>query len=172
MNCDEARKRWHSRLDDGGEDEELDRHVRVCEVCRRYDGQMRHLVGALAELRTESEGVSFPDDRSSAIQSSRSTVSHWNVRRLRVVRVAAALALMVAGALYLGDRLTGRWVTGPMQGGDTTPPIVAEAHHPTVRLRGNSAEKYLAVSATASESDVQVFWLYPLLTSGNSDDPS
>jgi hypothetical protein len=168
MNCEEARQRWHLSLDSGQEDVELSAHIISCDACRAYDSQMRRLVGALDELRRESEEVTSHNEAPVRIGSPPSIGSRGYGAGLRLMRVAAVLALIVAGGLYFGNRYLGE--------GDAPTPIAdssgSEVHQPTLRLRGESAEKYLVVSTPTSEADVQMFWLYPLLSSEGSDDRS
>ena len=168
MNCDEARQRWHLSLDSGQEDVELSGHILSCDACRAYDSQMRRLVGALDDLRKESEEVTSQDEAAVRIRTRPSVGSRGYGAGLRLMRVAAVLVLIVAGGLYFGNRYLGE---------KCRPTPIArsagsEVHRLTLQLRGESAEKYLVVSTPTSEADVQMFWLYPLLRSEGSDDRS
>jgi len=170
MNCNEARKRWHLRFDDGVRDEELDLHLSSCAACREYDRQMRQLADALDELRVESDDAAVWDGRPPETRAAGVARPPWFARPLGLLRVAAVLTLVVGGGLYFGG-LLGR------PGGDVKTndapngvPVAVWSDRPTLRLSEESAEKYLAVSAPTSQADVHVIWLYPRLSSGDSED--
>ena len=113
MNCEEARARWHERLDGGGEDAGLEEHLESCASCREYAGQMDRLAGVLDELKVETESVvSRPvglsaDERVKAPQR-----MNWVFAR-RFMRIAAAVAVLVGGGvLYYSSH---RWDLGVLR---------------------------------------------------------
>lgn len=166
MNCHDARKRWHVRLDEGGGDPALDGHMTSCVACREYGAQMSRLVGALDELRSETECIvsrGAQEGRAAATPPARRS-------RFRLVklagRVAAALAFVVGASMYLssvdrsGSPADGTSITGSP--GPTVLRVISfEDPRLGISLRGETAKRYLAVARPASQANVQVFWLYP-----------
>ena len=112
MNCEEARARWHERLDGGGEDAGLEEHLESCASCREYAGQMDRLAGVLDELKVETESVvSRPvglsaDERVKAPQR-----MNWVFAR-RFMRIAAAVVVLVGGAFFIIPVTRRRWAPG------------------------------------------------------------
>jgi hypothetical protein len=170
MNCNEARKRWHLRFDDEGRDEELDAHLSLCASCREYDREMRQLADALDELRVGSDDPGAWSDRPPETRAAGVARSPWFARPLGLLRVAAVLALVVGGGLYFGSLLARPGGDVKTNDAPNGAQVAAWSDPPTLRLSDQSAEKYLAVAAPTSQADVQVIWLYPRLSSGDSED--
>ena len=152
MNCTEARQCWHLRLDNGGEDAELDRHLADCEACRTYSARMEWLVGVMDELREDTETLDPSTSPATTRNASRSWYG-WPTKITRTfLRIAAVIVLAVgAGLWYRAERT----------------PIVVERHPsatiPTtgITLRAESRNRFIAVAAPSAEPNVQTFWLYP-----------
>ena len=159
MNCQEARTRWHARLDQGTADAELLEHLAHCPGCRLYDSQMRELLGALDELRVASEREVMAGEASNPRARPQLPLPASLLIRRRILRVAAAIALLVAGALYFGDRFHPDRLDRVLLSTEAG----TESFTASLRLTGESAEDYLAVSVPTSRADVQMFWLYPTL---------
>lgn len=178
MNRDEARKRWHRRLDEGRDDAELDKHLEACEPSRRYDLEMNHIVGALNELRRDTESVV-----SRAAPTTPSTVRPIVQDRGRawlrpVTGIAASVAMVVGVSLYF---TIGRRPEAPLVGLDNLVDVSGEHRSPVrdvpkpqlgLSLRGDCAKRFLAVAKPTTQANVQVFWLYPTLVSHSEDDSS
>ena len=164
MNCEQARQRWHGRLDADAEDVGLEDHLASCEACRCYDAQMRAILASLHELKADTDGIVDRGERRRGAADGR--FAWWRMvgRSIRSARVAAVVALMVAGGLYFADHFTGVRVN-PLQ----PSPVPARTAPAEVRLHANSARQYVAVAAPTAESDVEVFWLYPLTSTGTKD---
>lgn len=164
MKCRDARQRWHSRLDQGGLDAELDRHLAGCEKCRAYAARMQRLVGLMDELRVNTDQLAPPVTDAgfhSALRSRRA----WPTPGARqLMRIAATIVVVVGATLWFRTPKT------PMVVSRTT-----EAAAPSVQgitLRAESIERFIAVAAPSNEPNVQTFWLYPMVTVAESRDRS
>jgi hypothetical protein len=161
MNCEEARKRWHECFDDRTEDAALSDHLQACAPCRRYAADMDSLTSALDDLRVETEEIvsSVPGEGS---KPSRIVIKPIRLRwGGRLLRMAAAIALVVAAGLYV------RHVNTVRKPGEAKPIAreIQQAEIQPVRLtlQGESAEQYLSVQSSGKGNEpVQVIWLYPL----------
>jgi hypothetical protein len=87
-----------------------------------------------------------------------------------LLRVAAVLTLVVGGGLFFGGLLDRPGRDVKTKDASIGAPVAAWSDPPTLRLSGESAEKYLAVAAPTSQEDVKVIWLYPRLSSGDAED--
>ena len=164
LNCEEARERWHLRLEDGGADPRLEQHLAACADCRTFVAQMERVLQGLDALRAESERITILDSRASESALRSAYAPRWLVEGMRLLRVAAALAFVVFGSWYFGWHLTG---SARMPEGM---PIVPAVPNPartgraaSFRLCGQTAQKYLAVPTSAPDPNVRVVWLYPVL---------
>ena len=163
INCEEARERWHARLDDGEADPRLERHLADCPACRTYAEQMGRVLAGLDALREESEQIVVSDSGISGPVPEVVLAPPWLLETMRCLRVAAALALMVVGGWYFGWHLTGTVRTpGSVPPGITTSGTPDASSAFIFRLCGQTAEKYLAVPTPAPEPNVRVVWLYPV----------
>lgn len=152
MKCMDARERWHRRLDQGSLDAELDRHLAACENCRTYAARMERLVGLFDGLREDTESLTpavTPIGHGT-------TRREWAMQTRGLLRIAAAIAIVVGAAL---------WFRTPKQ--SMLVNLTTEAGAPTVQgitLRAQSREQFMAVAAPSNEPNVQTFWLYPMVT--------
>ena len=167
MNCDEARKRWHARLDEEHNDPLLDEHLASCGACRSYGEQMGTIVEALDDLRRDTESiVSRP-----AMLASGELAGPLQPRRHMLVRsitaLAAALAAVIGATLYFG-------INGSMPALDSDRQMRPHDDSPRlgISLHGDSAERLLAVARPTSDPDVQVYWLYPMVSNRDEDNGS
>lgn len=173
MNCEEAQERWHQRRDedradadpDRNPDHELDAHIASCQKCRAYDAEMRLVAGALDELAAE------PLPQRETTTRVRPTIQVYG----RLFRVAAMIALLVGASWWITNSMP------PRAAQETETKIVeAQASDPSIErhsrggtriglsLRGESAGKYLALRRPTSVSNVQLYWLYPIVAT-NAD---
>lgn len=171
IDCEEARQRWHLRFDEGGEDAELDEHLASCEACGQYARQMRGIVDLLEELRGETEQVVARRDEGPPVEARCMFAASRLTVLTRLTRIAAAVAVLVAGGLYLGNLLLPTGSPTPEDRVVVTGPALA-ALPTTVRLEGESARRYLAVSHPTADANVQMVWLYPSLHGAGDDDRS
>ena len=156
MNCREARRSMHRRVDREATEHEqhrLDDHLAGCATCRRAE---RELGETLTALRDATETLrSVPSThRHNDLQRQSDPHRHNDPRRAngsirmrviarRVVAAAAVIAIAVIGATHLLDR------------------NVTEA--PTVRsasLEVTSNPNDIAVKYESAEPDVHVFWVF------------
>lgn len=180
MNCEEAKARIQDRIDDRCDDPALDAHVATCGECRRYGEQMRLLTAALGELRRESEKiVAFSPMDAPRDHRRRTTIPSPVWRFVRVARVAAALAIIVTGSVFLMPLLRdGEQSTMPTADVNVSPgvEVTASKERPDPRvgisLRGKSQDAFLAVAVTTTDANVQMYWLYPVLDEKSTVDPS
>ncbi len=160
MNCEEAHARWHQRLDENGNDPQLDEHLRSCETCRRYGDEMSLITQALGELRQETEAIGShgtPATRALVIRGP------WPRAIRSLGAVAAAVAIIVTGSVfYTPDR------NAPPPGA-TVGPVAAVRLG--LSLRGESATKFMVVTERTSDPNVQVFRLYPRLAMSTDAEP-
>lgn len=158
MNCQDARERWHQGLDEDCRDPGLQAHLDSCDACREYSEQILAIVGALEELREDTEHiVSARSDPARKVHAGFGR-AHWSLLRRTVTGVAATITIVVGASLYLGTQRTST-PKGP-EAVVSAPAVHAELG---IALRGESAERYLAVPAKATQPDVQMYWLYPTL---------
>jgi len=170
ITCEAARERWHARLEEGGTDPRLDRHLADCPACRTYAQQMERVLYGLGALREESEQLVVSDSRSSVPVLGATFAPRWLVEGMRLVRVAAALAFVVLGGWYFGWHLTGpARIPEPVHTQVTASESTGAGSATAFRLCGQTAEKYLAVPTPAPEPNVRVVWLYPVYESPNRD---
>jgi len=170
LTCEEARQRVHDCVDYARHDSVLEDHLIGCADCREYATDIRGIAAGLDGLHDETVSiVARPAVRgSSANQMERG----WHAARrlLRPVRVAAAIALLVAGSLYVVPR----WRASRRAAESNSPiPSMADAakgHLPThanprlgITLQGKSATTMLAVAQQTNEKNIRMYWLYPLL---------
>ena len=173
MDCRQARARWHLQLDDGGTDAALQQHLATCTPCGDYARQMSRLVTVLTELRDDTGGTgTVADGAVTHPPLRRNMPKRWH-RLARPLRAAAAVALLIAGGVFVGQRsLRTRSVSPPSVVDSVAPLAEIGAAEFTVELHGESAAKYMAVSRPASDAGVRMIWLYPTSPAGSSDEPS
>jgi len=165
MNCREARQEFHLRLDEGGQDPELDRHIESCGECRGYAGRMARLVEVFDDLRIETASLVA---ETGGRLGNRFRVNPSRLRRANLMRFAASILIVASAFVYY---------RGHKDIGQAPPGIVAlpvnsvlpsEAPLDIIRdarlgmtLRGESSNRYMVIPQETSGPDVQVFWLYP-----------
>ena len=180
MNCEQAKARIQDRIDDRCDDPALDAHVATCGECRTYAEQMRLLTAALGELGRKSEKiVAFSPTPASLDHRRRTTIPSPVWRIVRVARVAAVLAIVVTGSVFLMPLLrNGKQSTMPNADISLAPEgeemVNKERPDPRlgISLRGKSADTVLAVAVTTKNANVQMYWLYPVLDKKSTADPS
>jgi hypothetical protein len=122
---------------------------------------MDSLTSALDDLRVETEEIvsSGPGEGS---ESSRTVIKPTRLRwGGRLLRIAAAIALVVAAGLYVRHVNTAQKPSGERRTARKTQP--AEIRPVRLTLQGKSAERYLTVQSSGKGNEpVQVIWLYPL----------
>lgn len=163
MNCKKARQRWHTRLDKGVIDAELDRHLADCEACRTYAAGMERLVGLMDELHEDTEAL-IPSVSPEVAHHAYRIERGWSptITR-RFLRIAAAVVLTVSAGLWYRAEQS---------------PTVVERHPSTavsttgITLRAESRNRYIAVAVPSTEPNVQTYWLYPSVTVTESQDRS
>ncbi len=180
MNCEEAKARIQGRIDEPCDDPALDAHLTTCGECRTYAEQMRLLTAALGELGRESEKiVAFSPAVASRDHRRRTTSPSPVWRFVRVARIAAVLAILVTGSVFLMPLLRdGEQSTMPTADLALAPGVeeTVSSDRPDPRvgisLRGKSADTVLAVAVTKKDANVQMYWLYPVLDKKSTVDPS
>jgi len=179
MNCDEAKRRWHQQLDEGGRDDALSEHVIECASCARYAAQMQTIVCGLDELRIQSElgAASRSWDGGRARNGRR-----WRwFRPLAMGRAAAVIALCVGAYSWLvsggAQRLIESGVAqrraATTNGATPTPALPSDqvgwpqAMNLGMTLRGKSASRFLAVAQPTTSPDILMVRLYDTRMAGN-----
>jgi hypothetical protein len=166
VTCDHCRQWIHDRIDGRLSEDDarrLNAHLVGCSDCRAFDRQMIAVIDGLNALQALStrecdeiaSGVSIRADAASTIGVTRN--------RARLVRLAAALALMVMGGLVSHRML--RLSTAPSR------PIVdagalSASDGPTVVLNGRTAERFIPVVRKTSDPTVHVVWLHAVESPG------
>ena len=163
MNCTEARKRWHIRLDQYAPDAELDRHLADCEACRTYAARLERLIGLMDELREDTEAL-VPSASPATTRIAGRIRRGWSPAITRsLLRIAAVIVITVGAGLWYREGQT---------------PTVVERHPSTVApatgitLGVESRNRYIAVAAPSAEPNVQTYWLYPSVAVTESQDRS
>ena len=155
MRCEDARKRWHRRWDDGVVDTPLDQHLDRCEACRRYGQEMSHVTSLLDQVRLDTDRIVSQRASGPTIPmrvTLRSSLRRW-VKP--VIGIAAAIALVATAPTYFKNE-------APRS--TDTPLVVSKSATPLgMTLQGDIAKHYVVVSKPVAQSNVQVFWLYPTL---------
>jgi len=176
MNCDQARQRWHDRFDEDRDDPALDSHLNSCEKCRRYAGQMSRIVDVLDELRNETESMVPRQTEGRADRSEVCRRRAWRIFLWPATGIAAAVVIAITASLfYLVDR-NGIMVNPVVPLMEIPPPrdtVERSSVSPRlgISLRGESAQRFLAVEQPVSQDNVQVFWLYPAVASASKGGP-
>ena len=167
MKCEEARHRWHTRFDDGCEDPKLEDHLAGCDDCRCYVAHLAQITGALGELRRGTESIVSDSGSPISLPAQRLKLWPWHVPLRRVVEIAAYIVIVVGASMYI---TTQRRAAGPVVAPDKLVDTGADSWVPDVlegrvglTLRGETAERFIAVARAAPQANVQVFWLYPTL---------
>lgn len=155
MNCETFRDQWHDRADGelaAADAAALDAHAATCDACRRYDAQMRAVLGGLDRLRDRPMAAATRPHRS---------------HRFAPLRVAAAIALFIGGTWLL---------TGvAMRRSGNRPAVVSIADRPapdrdaSFALTGESADEFIAMAKPSSEPNVRLYWLYRVREPAPSD---
>lgn len=164
MTCEEMRQRWHVCLDEGHDDPEVNEHLASCDECQRYVRLMSRIVGTLDELHDATESiVARPTYEPWSIRRRRPRI-HWPVVAKRVAAIAALVAVAIGASLYFG-----------IEPGSTRLPLETDLvsvpdRRIGISLRGESADRFVAVAASTSQDNVQMFWLYPTLASASEPD--
>lgn len=176
MNCDEARQRWHDRLDEDRDDPALDSHLASCGACRCYAGQMGRIAQVLDELRDETESVFLRQEGGSSDRGEAHGRRSWRVFLRPAMGIAAAAAVAISASLfYLVDQ--DGTIVAPIshpveeQLGDAATEQFSVSPRLGISLRGESAQCLLAVAQPVSQDNVQVFWLYRTLASDSKGGP-
>ena len=180
MNCEEAKKRIQGRIDEPCDDPALDAHVATCGECRTYAEQMHLLTAALGELGRKSETiVADSPTLASRDHRRRTTIPSPVWRFVRVARIAAVLAILVTGSVFLMPLMRdGEQSTMPTADVSLAPGVeeTVSRERPDPRLgislRGKSGDGLLAVAVTTKDANVQMYWLYPVLDKKSTVDPS
>jgi len=163
MNCTRAQQLWHDRFDDrlsGGAEAGLAAHLASCGACRRYHADMDRLADGLERLRVLSEQALAAPEQDRYRPAGRVRQRLW-WRATGLTRVAAAVALFVAGSAYISRELAQRGVPRPGSERETVARLPEEAEYSaSLTLTGESAELYLAVARPSGDPRVHVFWLY------------
>jgi predicted anti-sigma-YlaC factor YlaD len=163
MNCEQAKELWHGRWDGDltRQDEALlEIHLSACEGCRTWSAQMEAIDATLVGFRkcTEGMGVDAEFDRPQ-VPAAREC-SAWGA-----ARVAAAVALVVGGGLYVALREPAGAVRA------TPSPVGGPAGRmATVAMVGKSADAFIPVRRETSATGVHVFWLYETPTEEGIED--
>lgn len=176
MNCDEARQRWHDRFDEDRDDPALDSHLASCEACRCYAGQMGRIADVLDELRDQTESVVLRQEGGAPDQGEAHGRRSWRVFLRPAMGIAAAIAVAIGASLfYVTDRegITVDPVGPPMEDQPRVDATQLSSASPRlgISLRGESAQRLMAVAQPVSQDNVQVFWLYPTLASDSKGGP-
>lgn len=180
MNCEQAQSRIQDHIDDRQVDPTLDAHLAGCGDCRTYAEQMRLLTAALGDLRQESEAiVARPPGTASGDDPRRATIPSGVWRLVRLARIAAALAILVTGSMFIMPLLRdGEQSTMPTPDVSLAPGVeeTVSKERPDPRLgislRGKSRDTVLAVAVPTKDPNVQMYWLYPVLDKKSTVDPS
>ncbi len=168
MNCEQARQRWHDRVDERREDDQLIRHLNSCDACRAYADQMQLIVGVLDSLRRETETVV---SRTAADDTDHRHGSNWWSLSRKVAALAAAIVLAVSGlSHYATDRAIDG--VGVEAVSDRTPAPDSTASVQGISLRGKYVDRLLVVPATVVDDNVQMYWLYPIVAGGSDSSGS
>lgn len=142
LTCEQFTQRWHDGLDDGRDaasDAAMADHLKSCADCRAFHAEMSAITASLDRL---------------AVAPMTATVEAPKAGRL--VRFAPVLAVAAAVALFIGATWIFRSPSMPAPVAGTTPALVAA----DITLKGESAERYLAVAQPSSNPRVRVYWLY------------
>lgn len=166
MTCDQVRKRWHVCHDDGHDDPEVDSHLASCDACQRYVHLMSQIVDTLDDLHEATESIEARPSFEPLSRPTRRARIYRHVLGRRLAAIAAVVAIAIAASLYYG--------THP---GSRTQPVDIQTESFSdkrigISLRGESANRYLAVAVPKSQENVQMFWLYPSLRGANETDPT
>lgn len=172
MDCTHARQRWHDALDNGQEDAALIDHLATCDECTRYVEELRTVVDGLDELRALTDDVA---------ETERVDVARRSVFRLLarvsdsgLARIAAVLAVVFSVYLYhLAERQPtvedgGERTLAPL-GPPGPNPHVVQVPRLGVSLRGESANRMVALATPTSSPNVQMFMLFPTGAEGGRD---
>jgi len=162
MTHEEARNRWHDQCETGKPDRALEAHLEGCASCQEYVRDMRTVLEVLDTAQRDTARLRL--DPSRRVRPTRRLEARRNL--LTWVRAAAVIGLVSAAAY---------WAVMP-RGTEQTPPIPAHGDGPGtesfvygVTLRGETGARQLALADRASTEQVQVYWIYAKLTTGESD---
>lgn len=177
MMCNEVRKSWHDRVDSGADHGGVEEHLQRCAACRAYFRQMDALSAALSELARDTQAIvserggldvaatesAAPEAAQTAapqrrpgrpgrlVRRDRARRARLYVRPLVLVRAAAAMVFLVAGAWYAWTRLA--WepsAPGGQNGALVKGPDAAEPSLPGPTSTGREAQLREAVPGEAA----------------------
>ncbi len=171
MNCHEAKKHWHLRLETNVDDAALDEHLRSCSSCGVYDKDMTTVLDRLSGLRQSTEQIGVID-KTPYLERQGHQEQHTIKRRSWVsvaMRIAAVIGIVAAASMYYSN--SGDKNALPEQIVQSDKPATVVEAKPAVAtaepyqnlglsLRGNSAKKYMAVALTSSNPTVHIYTLY------------
>ncbi len=158
MNCNDARKRWHLRFDDGGADRALDEHLGRCAACRAYAAQMSDLCAALERIRDETEAA--PENAAHSQAAPRQT--GWIIRLAPGIAAAAMIALAL---LAYRPGIAPPTKDSPVATPATEGPALG------ITLKDESKSRLIAVATATGNPDVQMYRLYPRLSAVSAVSP-
>jgi hypothetical protein len=164
MTHDEARKRWHERDERGGEDPQLEAHLRECPACRAYVRDLQVVCDLLRGAREETADIAFSAD--STVHGRSATAPPGVLRMSTLLRMAAAIGIVLLTA-YFWPRTRPFREPAPVAHSEPAP---ADLTGYGITVRGESAHRQIVIADTASTAEVQVYWLYPPLDSEESSD--
>lgn len=154
MNCEEAREYVQEAMDEALSAEhasELERHAAVCPSCKAYAAEMAALADDLRLLRESTE---LPSDYQPGARRSGGAAR-------RVARVAAVIALMIGGGVFVRSRVAPDPAQPPASNARA---VAATRFEPRVTLSPSDEERYIALPQSTENPRVHIVWLHATLT--------